>query len=95
MRRLAVSSAAACCCCCCAVTAVNCGPLPVVTTAHVTSLGATVYGSHAIYECNNHDSWFGRGIFIKISTCTEYGTWDLSEASCTRKLVDMHSRLNV
>jgi len=66
------------------VTAVDCGPIPFVINARVTSAGATVYASQVTHECNQ-GMWFGRGVFVKISTCTEDGIWDLMKSSCSRK----------
>jgi len=65
-------------------TAIDCGPLPLLINTRVTSLGGTVYGSQATHKCN-HGNWFRRGVFVKISSCTEDGTWDISESSCIRK----------
>ena len=65
-------------------TAVDCGPIPFVMNARVTSAGATMYGSQVTHVCDP-GMWFGRGVFIKISTCTADEIWDLTESSCIRK----------
>jgi len=67
------------------VVAVDCGLLPVLVNAGITSAGNTVYGSQATYECNN-GHWFRRNVFAITMLCTEEGQWNNLDAACRRML---------